>query len=201
MKVTMRLWPGFTPVDAAPVAPLVDLDHQIEEGLIVARSAVQQSTKNGIIVSVMRDGELWSDHAAEQVAQAAIGALARELQETAQRLETESQRAAPSDRDARRTRSRGDRARTARRRAESLRLSMRSATLRGVADELEGIRDDNVEVTRLVTRARDDTLRELLHARLIPRASPVVMTAEQQRTAIEGVVADLDLLLLERSGH
>jgi hypothetical protein len=201
MKVTMRLWPGFTPVDAAPVAPPVDLDHQIEEGMIVARSAVQQSTKNGIIVSIMRDGELWSDHAAEEVAQAAIGALARELHETAERLESESQRAAPSEREERRARSRGDRARTAHRRAETRRLSMRSATLRGVADELEVIRRNDVEVARLVARARDDTLRELLQARLIPRASPVVLTAEQQRTAMEGVVADLDLLLLERSGH
>jgi len=78
---------------------------------------------------------------------------------------------------------------------------MRSATLRGVADALEVIRRNDVEVARLVARARDDTLRELLQARLIPRASPVVLTAEQQRTAMEGVVADLDLLLLERSGH
>lgn len=167
----------------------------------MARSALRLSTKNGIILSIVRDGDHWNDRAAEQLARAAIDALVGELEATALRLGAESQRAAPSDRGKRPARAQGERARTARRRAEAERLATRSATMRGVADQLRRTRDDDDAVRQLVARARDDTLGELLLARLIPRATPVVMTDEQQRAAVAGVIADLKLLIDERTGY
>ena len=197
----MRLWPPTPSHGTEPAAPTVDLEHQIEEGFIVARSALRLSTKNGIILSIIRDGDHWNDSAAEQVARAAIDALALELEATALRLEEESQRAAPRDRDEGPARSKGERARAARRRAEGERLALRGATMRGVVDELRHTRDDDDAVRQLVMRARDDTLGELIHARLIPRATPAVLTAEEQQTAVDGVIADLQLLIDGRGGY
>jgi hypothetical protein len=201
LKVTMRLWSMLVKSAPEPSPSPIDLEHQVEEGYIVALSALRLSVKNGIILSIVRDGDPWNDQAAERVARAAIDTLVLELQATGERLDAESQRATPGDRDALLARSKGERARVARRRTEAERLAMRSATMHGVADELLRARDDHDAVQKLVMRARDDTLSELLQARLIPRATPVVMTEEQQREATRGVIADLQLLIDERTGY
>ena len=53
----------------------------------------------------------------------------------------------------------------------------------------------------LALRARDETLSELMQARLIPRAQRVPVSDEEHREAIAGVKADLQRLLDERTGY
>lgn len=199
----MRFWPA--PASAVAVRPLPqtprDLAHQIEEGSIVAVSALRLSVKNAVIMHILRDGATWDDAAATQLARSAIDALAAELRETAERLSDDAVRAAPSARQSRAARSRRELARLRHQRDEADRLSARSRTLRGVVAHLESVRDDDEFVNHLTLRARDDTLSELMQARLIPRAEPMLLTDEEQREAIIGVKADLQRLLDERTGY
>lgn len=202
-KVVMRFWPGTASsiaVRSMPAAPR-DLAHQIEEGYLVALSALRLSVKNGVILRILRDGAAWDETESAELARQAIDALAEELRETAVRLSDDSVRAAPSPRESRGARSKRDLARVRRKRDEADRLAARSRTLRGVVERLEVARDDAAVVRDLALRARDDTIGELMQARLIPRAEPVLLTEEEQREAIAGVKADLQRLIDERTGY
>jgi hypothetical protein len=177
------------------------LTHQIDEGFIVALSAVRLSVKNGVIMRTVRDGEPWNEAEAIDLARRAIEALITELDETATRLSHDSDAAAPTERASRTARSRRDQARIRRSRDEVVRLSARSRTLRGVVERLRAAHDDETIVRDLALRARDETLSELMQARLIPRAERVPVSDEEHREAIAGVKADLQRLLDERTGY
>lgn len=198
----MRFWPApaSTVASPRPEAPR-DLSHQIDEGFIVALSAVRLSVKNGVIMRTVRDGAPWNEAEAIDLARHAIEALIVELDETATRLSHDSDAAAPTARATRIARSRRDQARIRRSRDEVARLSARSRTLRGVVDRLRDAHDDEAVVRDIALRARDETLSELMQARLIPRAEPVVMTDDEHREAIAGIKADLQRLLDERTGY
>jgi len=199
----MRYWSASAPATATrprPEAPR-DLALQIDEGYLVALSALRMSVKNGIIMRILRDGAPWNEQAASELARRAIDTLVAELSETAVRLSNDSVIAAPTARQSRGARSRRDVARVGHGHDESERLGARSRVMRGVVDRLAGARDDTGFVLNLALRARDDTLGELMQARLTLRAQPQLLSEEEQREAIEGVKADLQLLIDERAGY
>ena len=76
----MRFWPApaRTVASPRPEAPR-DLSHQIDEGFIVALSAVRLSVKNGVIMRTVRDGAPWNEAEAVDLARRAIEALITEL--------------------------------------------------------------------------------------------------------------------------
>ena len=82
---------------------------------------------------------------------------------------------------------------------EPARLRELASLLAG--DYSQSPRDDDAIVLDLALRARDDTIGEVMQARLIPRAEPVLLSDEEQREAIAGVKADLQLLIDERTGY
>jgi hypothetical protein len=195
----MRFYSAFRggPPKALPADEPIDLVHQIDDGYLVALSALRMSVKNGVILTTIRDGVAWDEGDATRLARESVDALALELATTARRLADDSVRAAPkaAATHSAQPRSRSARARAERQRAESARLAARSRTARGVADLLTATRDDDDAMRRLALRARDDTLSELMQARLIPGPARVALTEEEQRAAIEGVIADLDDLM------
>ncbi|MEN9620326.1 MAG: hypothetical protein RL499_519, partial [Actinomycetota bacterium] len=81
------------------------------------------------------------------------------------------------------------------------RLEARRRTLLGVVERLRTAHDDETLAHELALRARDETLSELMQARLIPRAEPVSQTDDERREAIAGVKADLQRLIDERTGY
>lgn len=199
----MRFWPAPASVIAArstDVAPR-DLTNQIEEGYLVAVSALRLSVKNGVILRILRDGAAWDEAESAALARQAIETLANELRTTAVRLADDSARAAPTPRESRVARSRRDLARVRHKRDEAARLAARSRTLFGVVEKLEAAHDDEAVVRDLALRARDDMIGELMQARLIPRAEPVLLTEDEQREAIVGVKADLQRLIDARTGY
>lgn len=193
----MRYWsartrPAAPPFDERPL----DLPHLVDEGHLVAVSALRLAIKNGMILTTIRDGEPWSDDAAAAIGRRAVDALVTELSTTAEHLAAQPPPPAGSPR----ARSRSQRARAAREREEAARIDARRRTLTGVVERLRATREDDDVMLELAQRARDDVLAELVHARLIPRASVVTVSEEAQRQAIEGVKADLQLLMLEVYG-
>lgn len=219
----MRLWPRRArperpprPAPARPYESLDNLEHLVDEGYLVAAAAMRLSTKNDIILTTLRDGGSWNEAAAIELTRQAADTLIAELTETAARLTRESERAAPLDlalldasdgpggrRPSRteRARLRRERRRLERQREEAERLVARTRTVLGVIDRVKAARDDDEQLRQIALRARDDTLAELVQARLIPRATKVRQTEEQQREAIAGVKADLARLLEERTGY
>lgn len=199
----MRIWPVPATANAASSRPETprDLRPQIDEGYIVARSALHLSVKNGVIMRILRDGAVWDQGEAAALARGAIDRLALELSTTSARLSADSLDAAPTARESRGAHSKRDLARVRQRSDEADRLSALSRTLRGVAERLREAHDDDGFVRELTMRARDDTLNELMQARLMPRATPQVLTEAEQQEAIEGVKADLRRLLDERAGY
>jgi len=199
----MRFWPSSASALEARAQPVAfgDLVVQIEEGYLVALSALRLSVKNAIILRILRDEVAWTEPAAVDLARQAIDTLSSELGDNAARLSGDSLGAAPTARESRAARSRRDLARVQRQRDEANRLTARGRVLRGVVESLKKARDDEEFVLQLALRARDDTLAELMQARLIPRVRPQLLSEEEQRTAIDGVKADLQLLIDERGGY
>lgn len=220
----MRLWPRRStperpaPAPRHPFATLENLEHLVDEGYLVAESALRLATKNGLILTTLRDGGSWSEEHALGLARRAADDLLVELTATAARLTRESERAAPlvpAELDeaapaphglrrpgrSERARLNRERKRVERQREEAERLVARTRTMLGVIDRVRLTRDDDDRLREIALRARDDTLAELVQARLIPRQALVEQTAEQQREAIAGVKLDLARLLEERSGY
>ncbi len=187
---TARTRPAAPPFDERPL----DLPHLVDEGHLVAVSALRLAIKNGMILTTIRDGEPWSDDAAVAIGRRSVDALVTELSTTAEHLAAQPRPSTGS------SRARSQRARAARDREEAARIDARRRTLTGVVERLRATREDDDVMLELAQRARDDVLAELVHARLIPRASVVTVSEEEQRQAIEGVKADLQLLMLEVYG-
>lgn len=199
----MRFWPTSAPAPATPPPPAIprDLALQIEEGYLVALSALRLSVKNGIILRILRDGAAWNEEAAADLARQVIANLARELSDTAVLMSEDRAEATPTERESLAARSRRDLARVQRRRDEADRLDARSRVLRGVVAKLRAASTDAEFVRQLAVRARDDTLAEVVQARLIPRAQPQLLSDDEQRAAIDGVKADLQVLIDSRAGY
>ena len=221
----MRLWPRRArpersarpaPPRERPYESLDNLEHLVDEGYLVAAAAMRLATKNAIILTTLRDGGSWNEAAAIELTREAADRLVVELTETAARLTRDSERAAPLDLSlldapeesglhrpsrAERARLRRERRRLERQREEAERLVARTRTVLGVVDRVRAARDDDEQLREIALRARDDTLAELVQARLIPRATIVRQTEEEQREAIAGVKADLARLLEERTGY
>lgn len=193
----MRFWSARTRPTAPPIEerPL-DFPHLVDEGHLVAVSALRLAIKNGMILQTIRDGEPWSDDDAITIGRRAVDALIVELSATAEHLAAQPPPPARSSS----SRSRSKRARAEREHEEAARIDARRQTLTGVVDRLRATREDDDVMLELAQRARDDVLAELVQARLIPRASVIAVSEEDQRRAIEGVKADLQLLMLEVYG-
>ncbi|MBB5618322.1 hypothetical protein [Microcella frigidaquae] len=198
----MRFWPASAPVVGTrpPELPR-DLRHQIDEGYLVAVAALRLAVKNGVIRRILGDGVDWNEEEALALAREAIETLISEQRAGAVRLSEESVRAAPTARETRRASSKRDRAKVRRKREEADRLAARSRTLRGVVEKLEAARADEDFLHELAMRAREETLGELMQARLIPRAPVIEQTEEERRESIAGVLADLQRLMDERTGY
>ncbi len=198
----MRFWPAPAPVVGARPAELPrDLRHQIDEGYLVAVSALRLAVKNGVILRILRDGAAWSEPQAIALAREALETLIAEQRAGAERLSEESVRAAPTPRESRAASSKRERAKVRRKRDEADRLAARSRTLLGVVEKLEAARDDEAFLHELALRARAETLDELMQARLIPREPAMEQSEEERRESIAGVLADLQRLMDERTGY
>src|SRR6476661_4943411 len=99
----MRLWPRRAeperpaPPPRRPFETLENLEHLVDEGYLVAVSALRLATKNAIILTTLRDGGSWNEDHAIGLVQRAIDELVVELTATAERLTEESRRAAPAE--------------------------------------------------------------------------------------------------------
>ncbi|MEN9620996.1 MAG: hypothetical protein RL499_1189, partial [Actinomycetota bacterium] len=119
----MRFWPARARSAVAPSGePPRDLSLQIDEGYLVAVSAVRLAVKNGVILRTLRDEAPWNEAEATQLAREAISSLIAELDDTAARLTHERDMAALTPSAARVARTARERARIRRSREEFARL-------------------------------------------------------------------------------
>ncbi|MER3390795.1 MAG: hypothetical protein RJQ01_12300 [Microcella sp.] len=161
----------------------------VEEGVLVARSALRLAIKNRIILLTLRDETPWSDLTMIELARREIETLREELTQTAERLEAAS--ATP-----RRLFGLSRRA-AANRRQDAEHQRTRARILRGVVDRLREIEDDPAQTHALLAVAREETLAELTQARLIPRGAE--QSEEERRASIDAVKEDLrEMLALQQ---
>ncbi|MDO9590350.1 MAG: hypothetical protein Q7J04_04345 [Microcella sp.] len=178
----MRLLPPPAPSEppSGPPTPQI-VEQHVNEGVLVARSALRLAVKNGVILATLRDARPWNLDEVTALGRESVDALPAELTVTAERLEI--------DAAAQNIHGRGARRRNAQ--LEASRLELRALTARGVVEHLRRLHDDPAAIDRLVQTARDDTLTELMQARLQPERETVTQTPQERRIAMEGVVADL----------
>lgn len=162
--------------------------HAVDEGVLVARSALRLAVKNRVIMTTLRDGAPWNDAVMTELARREIEALIDELSATATRLEASS---------ATRQRTFG----RPRRVVSNLRQDAehereRARILRGVVERLRILEEDPEQTRALLAVAREETLTELTQARLIP--SGMEQTEEERRASIDAVKNDLLALLAQR---
>jgi hypothetical protein len=183
-----------------------DFEQLVQEGTLVALSAVRLATKNGLILSTLRDRTPWQEEAAVAIARRALLSLIDELEADADRIEIDARSAATAARAARVASvsspgSRRSRTERTRLRDEVKRLDARERSMRGVVARLRATADDEALRHEVVLQARDDALHELVQARLIPRGPAIALSAEAEREAIAGVKADLARLLEDHEGY
>ena len=161
----------------------------VEEGVLVARSALRLSIKNRIIMLTLRDERPWDDDDMMEIARQEIESLMAELTQTAERLEASS--AAP-----RRTFGLSRRA-AANKRQDAEHQRTRARILRGVVDRLREIEEDPAQTHALLAVAREETLAELTQARLIPVGAE--QSEEERRVSMDAVKEDLrEMLALQQ---
>jgi len=156
--------------------------HLVDEGVLVARSALRMTLKNLVIMHSLRDAQPWQHDTITSLARDAVADLIAELGATAERIEADVERYVARA---------GRSSRTQRHRAELSRLTMRARTARGVVERLRELHDDPEAIDALVRVARDDMLTELTQARLQPEREAMQQSDDERRAAMEGVVADL----------
>ena len=183
-----------------------DFEQLVHEGALVALSAVRLATKNGLILATLRERTPWQEDAALAIARHALLALIDELEADAVRIDRDARTATAAVRAARAASvsgpaSRRSRTERTRLRDEVQRLEARALSMRGVVERLRVTEADEELRRKVVLRARDEALNELMQARLIPRAPLVPPSAEAERNAIAGVKADLARLLEEHEGY
>ncbi len=162
---------------------------QVEEGLLVAQSALRLAVKNRVIVATMRDGGAWNDDQMAEIVRAELDELVAELDADASRLREGA--------DAISRRGTYGRRLTARQKKEVDRLATRGRISHRVAERLRSARDDEAFVSSVMHLAREDSLRELLQPRLLPLDGPSKLTPKEERIALRGVQADLRKLLAD----
>ncbi len=200
---------GTERADSAPIEGErtdEDFEQLVQEGALVALSAVRLATKNGLILSTLRERAPWREEKAIAIARRALLDLIDELEADADRIEIEARSAAAAARAARVASvsspgSRRSRTERTRLRDEVKRLDARERSMRGVVARLRATAADEALRHEVVLRAREDALSELVHARLIPRAPAVALSPEEEREAIAGIKADLARLLEDHEGY
>jgi hypothetical protein len=82
-----------------PIIPLSPIERVVEEGVLVSASAVRMALKNRIIVATLRDHLNYDPRVLADAARDEFGALARENDDTAERLEESWQAEGPDAED------------------------------------------------------------------------------------------------------
>ena len=188
------------PAKDAPVpSPAPSDDRIVEEGMMIALSAVRMAVKNLIIVGALR---AHSDYDPAEYA-----ALARdELHELARQNDEDSTRVARLGRHFTRSPTMRTKTETENRRRDVIRLGRRRTLHDRVAERLRALADDDDQVDRLVAQARDDAGAEInaaLAARLIDQAvdhrAPDYATGKDDR--LQALVSTDLAALAKRQGR
>jgi len=150
---------------APPELPLAPIEQVVEEGHMIAASAVRMAVKNRLLVRALRDDREYDPAALVKAARWQFAELAEENEEAAERLEVEQRREARE----------AEAARKPRRYLGGKPIVERPEQVRGpqvyrmLADALRATAADDDELLRVVSAARDDAWAELgreLEARL-----------------------------------
>lgn len=170
------------------------LDRQVDEGMLVVAAALRMSTKNRLIVSVLRDRGAYDERALADAVRGEIDALIAEKERTAERLVAVVARASGR---------RGDALHQSDyRRADAGAIELRRAIELTLAERLRAARDDGGFVDALVGGARDSAMEEMFRPRYPPSArrgtedDSAARRAERMRLLAE----DLALLLDRPAG-
>ena len=180
---------------AAPGTPTPSTDRIVDEGMLIALSAVRMALKNRIIVGALRDH---SDYDPEQYA-----AIARqELLEVARQNDEDSTRVERLGSYLSRTTGAGKSRELENKRKDVVRLGRRRTLHDHVAERLREIADDSDKVGAIVQKARADALQEIneaLAARLLAqRVDPRQPGYEAARAARMRAVGKVDLAALAK---
>ena len=133
-----------------PVRPVAPVERVVEDGVVISTAAVKMVVKNHIIVAALRDHLDFDIQDLADVARAEFVQLARENEETADRLESEPDDTSESPGP--------DNASKARRREEHVR---RPEVHRLLGAALREASEDDDATEDLVIRARDDAADEI----------------------------------------
>lgn len=160
------------------------IDSLVEEGLLIARSALRLAIKNHIIVRALRDRADFDDVELHRALRDEVQALASERAADAERLEDAG--------DVARTRKGRARHQTDYRQADVELLRLREQIDRVLAQRLLDLGEDEVFVREIVDEARDAAMTEILQAGLWPVDTVVDDRYRMARRArMESVKRDL----------
>ncbi len=160
----------------------------VDEGVLVARSALRLAIKNRVIMATLRDEKPWDDVVMTALARAEIESLIGEMEENAARLETNSAKPIRAFGKPRKV--------VANLRQDARRQGERATILRSVIAQLRVLEDDPEQTRALLRVARDETLGELTQARLIPLG--IELSDDERRISIDAVKEDLAAMLAQR---
>ncbi|TFC04832.1 hypothetical protein E3O42_04875 [Cryobacterium adonitolivorans] len=180
---------------AAPGPPTPSTGRIVDEGMLIALSAVRMALKNRFIVGALRDHR---DYDPDQYA-----ALARqELHEVARQNDEDSTRVERLGSYLSRTTGAGKSRELENKRRDVVRLGRRRTLHDHVAERLREISDDDEQVSAIVQKAREDALQEIteaLAARLLAqRVDPRQPGYEAARAARMRAVGKVDLAALAK---
>ncbi|QYF72558.1 hypothetical protein [Cryobacterium sp. PAMC25264] len=184
---------GTAPASGAPSTARI-----VDEGMLIALSAVRMAVKNGIIVGALRDH---SDYDPERYA-----ALARhELEHVAQENDEDSTRVERLGSYLARTTGAGKSRELENKRRDVVRLGRRRTLHDHVAERLREFAADESRVTDLVAKAHADALQEIndaLSARLLAqRIDPRQPGYQAVRAERMRAVAAIDLAKLAKTAR
>ncbi|ANP73779.1 hypothetical protein [Cryobacterium arcticum] len=184
---------GTAPASGAPSTARI-----VDEGMLIALSAVRMAVKNGIIVGALRDH---SDYDPERYA-----ALARhELEHVAQENDEDSTRVERLGSYLKRTTGAGKSRELENKRRDVVRLGRRRTLHDHVAERLREFAADESRVTDLVAKARTDALQEIndaLSTRLLAqRIDPRQPGYQAVRAERMRAVAAIDLAKLAKTAR
>ena len=134
-----------------PVRPLAPIERVVEDGVVILTAAVRMAVKNRIIVAALRDQLDFDIRALSELVRTEFLRLARENEETADRLGFAREETPPN-------RAGRDNENKALRREEHLR---RPLVHRRLASALRDASRDETAIEALVRRARDDASNEI----------------------------------------
>jgi hypothetical protein len=175
-----RAAPPYEPLPALPLAPI---ERVVEEGALISETTVRMAIKNRLIVAALRDGHPFDREGLQAAARAQCLLLARENDETAERV---SRLELP------------DHAGEEHRR--------RPEVHRMLASALRSAADDPDHLVALVCAARDDALGEIvaeISARLVLRDRPPTGGPDDEFERFHRVrdLVEIDLAALEAAAR